>query len=142
MAISEAHMRAKFGKELIDHYTYILCGDGCLMEGVSAEASSLAGHLGLGKIIMLYDDNNITIDGTTDLAFSENVKMRYEAYGWQVLEVDGHDRQAIREAIKEAQTCTDQPSLLCCRTIIAKGSPNKSGSSDSHGSPLGDEEIS
>ena len=141
MAIAESHMRAKFGKELIDHYTYILCGDGCLMEGVSAEASSLAGHLGLGKIILFYDDNSITIDGGTDLAFTENVSQRYESYGWQVLEVDGHDRQAIREAIREAQKCTEKPSMLRCKTVIAKGSPNKAGSSDSHGSPLGEEEI-
>ena len=90
---------------------------------------------------MFYDDNLITIDGSTDLAFSENVRQRYQSYGWQVLEVDGHDRQAIREAVKSAQACTDKPSILCCRTVIAKGSPNKAGSSDSHGSPLGAEEI-
>ena len=140
MALAESHLRAKFGAELVNHHTYILCGDGCLMEGVASEAASLAGHLKLGKIVMLYDDNQITIDGGTQIAFTEDVALRFQAYGWHVLRVNGHDRQALREAIEEAKS-DERPSLICCRTVIAHGSPNKAGTSKAHGSPLGDDEI-
>ena len=141
MALAEKWLSEKFGTDLLNHRTYVLCGDGCLMEGVSAEAASLAGHLGLGKLIVLYDDNRITIDGATDLSFSEDVAGRFSAYGWHVLKIDGHDRQAIREAIQQGIATTDKPTMICCRTIIAHGAPTKAGSNKSHGSPLGEEEI-
>lgn len=139
-ALAEANLQAKFGKDLVNHYTYVFTGDGCLMEGVSHEACSLAGHLGLSKLIVLYDDNNITIDGSTDLSFTENVAERFKAYGWDVQKVDGHNHAEIENAIAKAQT-TNTPSLICCKTIIGYGSPNKSGKSSSHGSPLGPDEI-
>ena len=110
------------------------------MEGVASEAASLAGHLQLGKLIMLYDDNRITIDGQTDLSFSEDVGMRFASYGWDVQRIDGHDRAAIREAVKKAKAA-DKPSLICCRTVIGHGSPNKAGSNKTHGSPLGGDEV-
>lgn len=144
MALAEAHLAARYnqdGHELIDHFTYAIVSDGDLMEGISQEAASLAGHLKLGKLIYFYDDNKITIDGSTDLAFTENVQQRFEAYGWHCIPIDGHDREAIRAATKEAQTVTDKPSLILCRTHIGFGSPNKQDSSSSHGSPLGDDEI-
>ncbi len=141
MAMAEAHLRARYGAELSDHYTYVLCGDGCLMEGISGEASSLAGHLGLGRLIVLYDDNQISIDGPTTITFTEDVGARYAAYGWHVLHVDGHDRDAIADAIAEAQRETGRPSLICCRTVIAKGSPKLAGTSKSHGAPLGEAEV-
>ena len=126
MAMAEAFMSARFNKEnfkIIDHYTYGIVSDGDLMEGVSHEAASLAGHLKLGKIIYLYDSNKISIDGSTDLAFSDDTKNRFEAYGWHVQQIDGHDRDAIEEAIREAQNRTDKPSLIECKTIIGFGSP-------------------
>ncbi len=145
VAIAESFLAATFnrpGHALVDHYTYVLVGDGDLMEGVSAEAASLAGHLGLGKLICLYDDNRISIEGSTDLAFSEDVAKRFEAYGWQVLVVaDGEDLRAIDEAISAARAETQRPSLLKVRTVIAHGSPNKAGTAASHGSPLGADEI-
>ncbi len=145
MAIAEARLAAKFNTEdisIVDHYTYALAGDGCLMEGITSEASSLAGHLKLGKLIVLYDDNDITIDGSTDITFTEDVEARYRAYGWQVLNVaDGNDTAAIDAAIAAAKANADQPSLIVVKTVIGYGSPNKSGSSAAHGAPLGEEEI-
>ncbi len=139
-ALAEQIQQSHYGKDLVNHYTYVFAGDGCLMEGVSHEAASLAGHLGLGKMIVLYDDNNITIDGSTELSFTENVAERYKAYGWDVHKVDGHNHTDIENAIAKAQT-TSAPSIICCKTIIGYGSPNKSGKSSSHGSPLGPDEI-
>lgn len=141
MAIAEAFLASRFGREIVDHYTYVFCGDGCLMEGVSAEAASLAGHLGLGRLILLYDDNQITIDGATTLAYTEDVGARFRAYGWHVQHVDGHDREAVAGAIEEARRVEDRPSIICCRTVIAKGAPNLAGSAKSHGAPLGEAEI-
>lgn len=141
LAMAEAQLGARHD-QLIDHYTFGICSDGDLMEGISHEAASLAGHLGLGKLIFLYDDNNITIDGTTEISFTEDVRARFEAYGWQTdLVVDGNDVDAIDAAIKRAKAVTDKPSLISVRTVIGFGSPSKSGKSSSHGSPLGDEEI-
>src|SRR5699024_1723509 len=144
MAMAEAHLAAKFNKadhEIIDHYTYGIVSDGDLMEGISQEAASLAGHLKLGKMIYLYDDNDISIDGSTDLAFTEDVAARFDANGWHTIKIDGHDRQAVEQAIREAQQVNDQPSLICCRTHIGFGSPNKQDSAAAHGSPLGEEEV-
>ncbi len=145
MAVAEAHLAATFNKpkyNVVDHYTYALTGDGCLQEGVSGEASSLAGTLGLGKLIVLYDKNDITIEGNISIAFGEDVKKRYKAYGWQVLEVDdgNTDMKAISAAIEEAKAEKSKPSLIIIKTDIAYGSP-KQGSASSHGSPLGQENI-
>ena len=143
-AIAEAFLAANFnrdGFDVIDHYVYGIVSDGDLMEGVSHEAASLAGHLQLGKIIYLYDDNHISIDGSTDLAFTEDRMARFRAYGWHVQSVDGHNRAEIAAAIKTAQAVTDQPSIIACRTHIGYGSPNKQDTSGVHGSPLGAEEI-
>jgi len=145
MAIAEKRLAAEFNRpdfKLVDHFTYVYSGDGCMMEGITAEASSLAGHLGLGKLICLYDDNRITIDGSTDLAFTEDVGKRFEAYGWQVLQVqDGHQAKEIEAALLLAKTDLQRPSLVMVRTSIGYGSPNKQGSSDVHGAPLGAEEV-
>jgi transketolase len=146
IAMAEAHMAAKFNKPdfpIIDHYTYVILGDGCNMEGVSAEACSLAGHLGLGKLIALYDDNHISIDGSTDLSFTEDVGKRYEAYGWHVLVVENGntDLDAIHKAIETAKSVTDKPTLIKVRTTIGYGSPNKADSHDVHGSALGASEV-
>lgn len=141
MAMAERWLRENVDADLVDHHTYVLCGDGCLMEGVSAEAASLAGHLKLGKLVVLYDDNNITIDGRTDIAFGEDVCARFEAYGWQTMRIDGHDRDAIRSAIQAAKDNDVQPTLIACRTVIAQGAPTKADTSSAHGSPLGDGEI-
>jgi len=145
MAIAERHLAARFNRgarKIVDHFTYVFCGDGDLMEGVSAEASSLAGHLGLGRLICLYDDNHVTIDGGTELAFTEDVARRFSAYRWHVLRVrDGNDLGAIEQAFRAAQAETGRPSLILCRTQIAYGSPNKQGSHEAHGAPLGAEEI-
>jgi transketolase len=145
MAIAERHLAARFnrpGFNLVDHYTYGIVSDGDLMEGISHEAASFAGHLGLGKLIYLYDDNGITIDGTTDLAYTEDVTRRFEAYGWHVLSVpDGNDTGAIREALAEARAASDRPSLIRVHTVIGFGSPSKAGTSASHGSPLGEEDV-
>lgn len=139
-ALAERILNAKFGDDLVSHYTYVIASDGDLMEGVSHEACAIAGQLQLGKLIVLYDDNGITIDGSTDLSFTENVPERFKAYGWDVQKVDGHDMAAVEKAIAKAQK-TDTPSLICCKTVIGFGSPNKAGKSSSHGSPLGDDEI-
>ncbi|GAB4372770.1 MAG: transketolase [Elainellaceae cyanobacterium] len=146
LAIAEAHLAAKFNKsdlKLVDHYTYVILGDGCNMEGVSGEACSLAGHLGLGKLIALYDDNHISIDGSTDISFTEDVAKRFEAYGWHVQHVaDGNnDLDAIAKAIEAAKAVTDKPSLIKVTTTIGYGSPNKANTAGVHGSPLGGDEI-
>ena len=140
MALGERVMNAAFGDDLVDHYTYVIAGDGCLMEGVSHEAASLAGHLGLGRLIVLFDDNGISIDGPTSLTVSDDHIARFRSYGWQVDTVDGHDPEAIAAAIAAARE-TDQPSLIACRTTIGYGAPTKAGTAATHGAPLGDEEI-
>ncbi|HWA84265.1 MAG TPA: transketolase, partial [Fimbriimonadaceae bacterium] len=143
-AIAERYLAAAFnrpGYDLIDHYTYGICSDGDLMEGVTNEAASLAGHLKLGKLIFLYDSNRITIDGSTDITFTEDVGARFEALDWHVQHVDGFSIIEVDEAIKAAQAVTDKPSLIICRTIIGFGSPNKAGKASSHGSPLGADEV-
>lgn len=141
MAIAEEHLRAVFGSDLIDHRTYVFVGDGDLMEGISSEAASLAGRLGLGKVVYLYDDNEISIDGSTDMTFTEDVTARLEAMGWHTLDVDGHDHAAVDEAITTARGVGDRPSLIAAHTHIAFGSPNKQDSAASHGSPLGEDEV-
>lgn len=143
MAMAEAHLASRFNKgghTIVDHYTYAIVSDGDLMEGISHEAASLAGHLKLNKLIYLYDSNSISIDGSTDLAFTEDVEKRFLAYGWDVLKVDGHNHDEISEAIEKAQI-TDKPSLIICTTHIGFGSPNKQDTAGSHGSPLGEDEI-
>jgi transketolase len=143
MAMAEQFMASTFNKDdstLIDHFTYAIVSDGDLMEGISHESASMAGHMKLHKLIYLYDSNKISIDGSTDLAFTDDTKKRFEAYGWDVQQIDGHDHKEIEEAIKHAQT-TDTPSLIECKTTIGFGSPNKEGTASSHGSPLGDDEI-
>lgn len=145
MALAEAYLAAYFnrpGHEIVDHYTYALVTDGDLMEGVSAEAASLAGHWGLGKLIYLYDSNDVTLDGSTDMIYTEDVAERFRSYGWQTLEVeDGNNVEAIDAAITEAKETRHQPTLIVIKTVIGYGSPNKGGTSDSHGSPLGADEI-
>ena len=141
MAMAERHLAAKFGTGLVDHHTYVIAGDGCLMEGISHEAASMAGHMGLGRLIVLFDDNGISIDGSTDLTVSDDTTGRFEAYGWQVLSVDGHDMDAVSDAITTAKAADDRPSLIRCRTVIGFGAPQKAGTSGAHGAPLGDAEI-
>ena len=144
MAIAEKTLAAQFNREghnIVDHNTYVFLGDGCLMEGISHEACSLAGTLGLGKLIAFWDDNGISIDGEVEGWFTDNTPARFEAYGWHVVSVDGHNPEAIAAAIAEAKSITDKPSMICCKTIIGFGSPNKEGTHDCHGAPLGDEEI-
>ncbi len=146
MAIAEAHLAKVFNKaghEIIDHYTYALCGDGDMMEGISHEAASMAGHFGLGKLIWFYDDNSITIEGRTDLAFSEDVAKRFEAYNWQVIKVGEkpNDLNALAAAIKEAKTEQNKPSLIIIKSVIGYGSPNKKDTSEVHGAPLGPDEV-
>lgn len=144
MAIAESHLAAEFnrpGFSIVDHYTMGICSDGDLMEGVAQEACSLAGHLRLGKLIFLYDDNGITIDGRTDLAYTEDVTQKFEALGWQVLACDGMDVNAVDQCIAEAKAETDRPSLIRARTVIGFGSPNRADSSKAHGEPLGAEEL-
>ncbi|MEX0823653.1 MAG: transketolase [Balneolaceae bacterium] len=143
MAMAEAFLAATFNKDshkIVDHYTYAIVSDGDLMEGISHEAASLAGHLQLKKLIYLYDSNNISIDGSTDLSFTDNTSLRFEAYGWDVQTIDGHNHSEIEQAIRNAQN-SDKPSLIECKTRIGFGSPNKQGTADSHGAPLGEEEI-
>ncbi|UXZ04381.1 transketolase [Moraxella nasicaprae] len=143
-ALAEKTLAAQFNKPdnaIIDHHTYVFLGDGCLMEGVSHEACSLAGTLGLGKLIAYYDDNGISIDGEVEGWFSDDTAKRFEAYGWQVLHVDGHDQDAIRQATILAKQETNKPTLIICKTIIGLGSPNKQGKEDCHGAPLGHDEI-
>ena len=140
MAIAEAHLAARFGGDLVDHYTYVIAGDGCLMEGMSQESISLAGHLKLNKLIVLWDDNNISIDGPVSLSDSTNQLERFGASGWDTLQVDGHDPVAIDAAIAKAKTST-RPTLIACRTTIGYGAPTKAGKSSAHGAPLGEDEI-
>lgn len=145
MAIAERTLAAQFNKpdhDIVDHYTWVFMGDGCLMEGISHEACSLAGTLGLGKLIGFYDHNGISIDGETDGWFTDDTAKRFEAYHWHVVhEIDGHDPEAVKKAILEAQSVKDKPSLIICRTVIGFGSPNKAGKEESHGSALGEEEV-
>jgi transketolase len=141
MAIAEEHLRARLGSDLVNHRTFGFVSDGDLMEGISAEASSMAGHLELGRLIYFYDDNDISIDGSTDITFSETVEQRFEALNWHTQTIDGHDRGAIADAIDAAIAAEDQPSLIVCKTHIAHGAPNAQDTAESHGSPLGDEEI-
>jgi transketolase len=140
MAIAERHLNAVFDDKLVDHRTWVIAGDGCLMEGINHEAIGLAGHLGLGRLIVLWDDNRITIDGAADLSTSEDVKARYAATGWHVESCDGHDFADIARAMAAA-VADDRPSLIACRTVIGKGAPNKQGTSATHGSPLGADEV-
>jgi transketolase len=145
MALAERLLAAEFnrpGFEIVDHHTYVLLGDGCLMEGLSHEAASLAGALGLGKLVCLYDDNGISIDGPVERWFRDDTALRFEAYGWHVMPgVDGHDPEAVAAAVEEALHAGDRPSLVCCRTVIGKGSPGKAGTADVHGAPLGPSEV-
>ncbi|RRJ82728.1 transketolase [Aestuariirhabdus litorea] len=145
MAVAEKALAAQFnrdGHSIVDHNTYVFLGDGCLMEGISHEVCSLAGTLGLGKLIAFYDDNGISIDGEVEGWFTDDTPKRFEAYGWQVIPaVDGHDPEAITAAVEQARANTEQPTLICCKTIIGFGSPNKEGKEDCHGAPLGDDEI-
>jgi transketolase len=139
-ALAERHLNARFGDDLVNHRTWVMAGDGCLMEGVNHEAIGLAGHLKLGNLIVLWDDNNVTIDGKVGLSSSEDVRARYVATGWHVVDCDGHDTASIRAAIDQA-LADPRPSLVACKTVIGKGAPNKQGTSGVHGSPLGAEEI-
>ncbi len=145
MAIAEKALAAQFnqkGHDIVDHHTYVFLGDGCLMEGISHEACSLAGTLGLGKLVAFWDDNGISIDGHVDGWFTDDTPKRFEAYGWHVIaDVDGHDAAAIQKAVESAKAMTDKPTMICCKTTIGFGSPNKAGSHACHGAPLGEEEI-
>ena len=145
MAIAEKTLAAQFNREghdIVDHHTFVFLGDGCLMEGISHEACSLAGTLGLGKLIAVYDDNGISIDGEVEGWFTDDTPRRFEAYGWQVIPaVDGHDAAAVEAALTAAKAETGRPTLICCKTVIGKGSPNKAGTESCHGAPLGDDEI-
>ncbi len=140
-ALAERLLAERFGRDIVDHYTYVIAGDGCLMEGVGQEAITLAGHLGLGRLIVLFDDNGISIDGPTSLSTSEDHKKRFAAAGWHVLSVDGHDAEAVTRAIRKARNVTDKPSLIACKTVIGYGAPTKAGTAATHGSPLGKDEI-
>ncbi|HSG34179.1 MAG TPA: transketolase, partial [Sphingomonadaceae bacterium] len=140
MAIAERHLNAQFGYDLVDHRTWVIAGDGCLMEGINHEAIGLAGHLGLGNLIVLWDDNDVTIDGSTDLSTSEDIEARYRATNWHTVRCDGHDPASIRQAF-DAALADPRPSLVACKTVIGKGAPNKQGTSAVHGNPLGEEEI-
>ncbi len=141
MALAERLLNARHGGDIVDHFTYVLASDGCLMEGISHEAISLAGHLKLGKLIVLFDDNHISIDGPTDLAVSDDQLARFSACGWHTTRVDGHDPEAVAAAIEAARDETDRPSLIACRTVIGYGAPNKQGTAETHGAPLGEDEI-
>ncbi|MFN8693787.1 MAG: transketolase [Holosporales bacterium] len=141
MAIAERNLAATFTDTVVDHYTYVLAGDGCLMEGISYEAAALAGHLKLNKLIVLWDDNSISIDGSTNLATSEDQLKRFAAAGWRTKAVDGHDPIALKSALKWAKRSPDKPTLLACKTIIGRGAPKKQGTASTHGSPLGADEL-
>ncbi len=141
MAIAEEHLRSRLGSELVDHRTFAFVSDGDLMEGVASESASIAGNLGLGRLVYFYDDNEISIDGSTDITFTEDVPARFRAIGWHVVEIDGHDREAIFEATEFALAEKERPSLVVAHTVIASGAPNLAGTSKSHGAPLGEAEI-
>ncbi|MGN6551908.1 MAG: transketolase [Pararhizobium sp.] len=141
MAIAERLLREQYGKDIVDHYTFVFCGDGCLMEGVGQEATSLAGHLKLSKLILLYDDNSISIDGPTSIAFTDDIPKKFEALGWRVIKTDGNDAQAVDKALTEAKKDVGKPTMIDMKTIIGYGAPDKQGTEESHGSPLGKEEI-
>jgi transketolase len=144
MAIAERALGAEFNRDdfdIVDHFTYVFMGDGCMMEGISHEACSLAGTLGLGKLVAFWDDNGISIDGKVEGWFLDDTPKRFEAYGWHVVEVDGHDPDEIKIAIEAARAITAKPSLICCKTIIGYGAPNKAGGHACHGAPLGEEEV-
>ena len=140
-AVAERLLESRFGKDVVDHFTYVIAGDGCLMEGVGQEAITLAGHLGLGKLIVLFDNNSISIDGATSLSTSDDHMKRFAAAGWHVQAVDGFDQDAVSRAIRKAQKVTNKPSMIACKTIIGYGAPTKAGTKDAHGSPLGKDEI-
>src|SRR5499427_2482186 len=140
MALAERMLNARFGDDLVDHFTYVIAGDGCLMEGLSHEAISLAGHLKLSRLIVLFDDNHISIDGATSLSCSDDQLARFGASGWNVCRIDGHDPKAINAAIAQARA-GDRPSLIACRTVIGFGAPNRQGSEKVHGAPLGADEV-
>jgi transketolase len=140
-ALAERHLRARFGADVVDHFTYCICGDGCLMEGIGQEAVTLAGHLGLGRLILLYDNNGISIDGPTSLSTMDDHKKRFLAAGWHVQEVDGLDQEAVTRAIRRARNVADKPSMISCKTIIGYGAPTKEGTAATHGSPLGKDEV-
>jgi transketolase len=140
-AVAERVLQARFGKDVVDHFTYVLAGDGCLMEGIGQEAITLAGHLGLGKLILLFDDNSISIDGATSLATSDDHKKRFAAAGWHVQAVDGFDQEAVTRAIRKAQKVTDKPSMIACKTIIGFGAPTTAGTKEAHGAALGKDEV-
>ena len=141
MALAERMQNTRYGDDLVDHWTYVIAGDGCLMEGISHEAIDLAGHMGLGRMIVMWDDNAITIDGGTDMSTSTDQQARFAASGWQVLSVDGHDKEAVAAALTEARSDETRPTLIACKTIIGFGAPNKQGTSATHGAPLGPDEI-
>lgn len=145
MAIAERHLAAKFNKgdlDIVDHYTYTIMGDGCMMEGISSEAASLAGHLGLGKLIAIYDDNNISIEGSTDITFTESVPARFKAYNWHVIDdINGHDINEMRRALMKAKAETNKPTLIVAKTHIAYGAPHKQDSAEAHGAPLGEKDV-
>ena len=141
MALAQSILDHKIGKKIFNHKTYVLAGDGCLMEGISHEAMSLAGHLKLKNLIMLFDNNSISIDGPTSLTVSDNFKKRFESYGWDYIDINGHNPKEIFKALKKVQNAK-RPTVISCRTKIGYGSPNKSGKASSHGSPLGSDEIS
>ncbi len=144
MALAERMLAERFNTEeisLVDHYTYVFCGDGDMMEGISHEAFSLAGHLALNKLVVFYDDNEITIEGRTELAYSDNIKLRFKGYNWNVIEIDAHDFDQIDKAIRKARRSQDKPTLVVCKTTIGKGSPNKADTSSVHGEPLGADEV-
>jgi transketolase len=141
MAIAEEHLRAVIGSELVDHATYVFCGDGDLMEGLTAEAASLAGHMALGKLLVVFDDNSISLEGPTSWTISEDVTARFDAYGWHTATIDGHDRSAVRRAIADAKADVERPSLIAAKTHIGYGSPNKQDTASAHGSPLGGDEV-
>ncbi len=140
MAIAERHLAARFGSDVVDHHTYVIAGDGCLMEGISHEAISLAGHLKLNKLIVLFDDNHISIDGPTEISVSDDQIARFTAHGWNAVRIDGHDPMAIDAALEAAKT-SDRPTMIACRTTIGYGAPKKAGTASTHGSPLGEEEV-
>ena len=140
-ALAERILSARFGTDVVDHFTYVMAGDGCLMEGIGQEAVTLAGHLGLGRLIVLYDDNSISIDGATSLSTNDDHKKRFAAAGWHVQGVDGFDQEAVARAIRKAQRVTDKPSMIACKTIIGYGAPTKAGTKEAHGAALGKDEI-